>query len=161
MRHNKSTAPAREDWCTPLRVVELLNDFGPVRLDPCSNHQSIVGAPYRFYADGLESDWNEDSAGGLIYANPPFGASKITPWITKAANEASRGAEIILMSPASVDTKWFRPLWKADALCFVAGRLTFLGAPASATFPVSLAYWGNRRFRFASVFEALGHVVIT
>jgi len=163
MSHNKSTAPAREDWCTPHCVVNRLNEFcGRVALDPCSNANSVVNAveSYSLPDDGLAVDWYGRADYGLCFINPPFGAAKITPWINKILVE--RGScEMILLSPASVDTKWFRPLWKADAICFVAGRLTFLGAPASATFPVSLAYWGNRRYRFASVFEALGHVVIT
>jgi hypothetical protein len=151
----------RPDWNTPARVVDVVREVagGEIGCDPCSNATSIVGARVEYRLDrnqnGLELPWSS-----LTYINPPYGR-EIGAWTMRAHHLARReGIEVIGLVPARVDTQWFKDCWAAAAICFVEGRLTFLGAPSPAPFPSALVYWGTWRERFASACRDLGKVVI-
>jgi len=148
----------RDSWNTPECVLELVRKMGPIRLDPCSNADSVVGATLAFESGGLDIDWTDTADGGLTFVNPVYGR-EIWDWVLRCAFEAGRGCEIVALLPARPDTRWFSSAWEADALCFWRGRIRFLGAPSSAPFPSVVAYWGPRRYRFADVFSEVGHVV--
>src|SRR5262249_16421639 len=141
-----------------IHLVEGVFGEG-IKLDPCSNQQSIVQAEYCYCLDrginGLETIW---SGFETVYVNPPYGR-EIGKWVDKCNDEASNGIEIIALLPARTDAKWFQVLWDAEALCFWRGRIRFLGAPSSAPFPSVVAYWGQFPYRFADVFSAAGFVV--
>ncbi|MEQ8721030.1 MAG: DNA N-6-adenine-methyltransferase [Sandaracinaceae bacterium] len=153
---------SREDWCTPRIVVDRLLAFaGSIALDPCSNPVSLVPATRRVIApeDGLAVDWHAAADGGLVYVNPPFGRKRTGLWLGKAADEAERGAEIVVLIPARTDTRaWQRHAPRAAAICFWAGRMRFLGAKNGAPFPSALLYFGRRPGLFAHVFGAHGIV---
>jgi hypothetical protein len=166
------TSSANEHWNTPAVVRDPILTLGKIKLDPCSNPGSILGAETEFYGpgaatnaqDGLLESWQ---CGGLVFVNPPYGR-KIVPWITKCAREADitrtsgpgfkAGTEIILLGPARTDTKWFQleVLPTADSVLLWKGRLTFEGAPAPAVFPSFLAYWGHRPGMFRQAFAGKG-----
>ena len=153
---------ARSDWNTPDVVLELARQMGPIALDPCSNETSIVGATveWRLERDGdsLMRPW---PATGMVWVNPPYGRS-VGLWTSRCRDYAwVSGGEAIALVPARTDTTWWHrdcvpP--KSDAVCFWKGRLTFLGAPASAPFPSALVYWGPRRFKFRDVFQGSGAI---
>jgi hypothetical protein len=197
------------EWNTPKAIVDaVVEAFGTIDLDPCSNGTSIVHAKEEYLLpddDGLVLPWR-----GHTYVNPPFGGywqhktsgvcktqkeleaecgpavdhekdpvkrrillridlAKILPayskhsiadWVDKAAAaRQAQVAEVIMLSPATVDTKsWQRVIFQtADALCFVRGRVRFLGAPASAPMPVALIYWGLDPRRFVQAMKPIGH----
>lgn len=153
-------ASERMDWNTPADVLEFVRRFAPIALDPCSNAGSIVDAAQEWIfdrdGDSLAKDWIAD---GLIYVNSPYGR-EIIDWIRKCAIQAEENqAEIIALVPARTDTAWWRIASEADGICFVRGRLKFLGAPSNAPFPSALIYWGDRFKRFERVMEDLGWVV--
>ncbi len=161
----KTTEATRVDWNTPeiiKSVVECFNLGRPVGLDPCSNPNSIIKALRNMSLekgdDGLNASWQDY---GLVYVNPPYGRA-IGPWIDKCAREGAKGgAEIIALVPARVDTRWFQKCWEAQAICFWRGRLKFLGADQSATFPSALVYWGPRKEGFKHLFDGYGRVVFS
>ena len=148
----------RDDHCTPSVIVDLVRKFGGGRiaLDPCSNANSIVNAEIEYRLsrgqDGLRDSWNVD---GLVYVNPPYGRG-IEAWL-KRCSLPSR--EAIALIPARVSEIWFHDwCWgQADAICFVRGRLKFLGSKQSAPFPSALVYYGNRADEFVDTFAHLGH----
>jgi hypothetical protein len=45
-------------------------------------------------------------------------------------------------------------------MCFIRGRLRFVGADNGAPFPSALVYVGPQRFRFGEHFESIGKVVL-
>jgi hypothetical protein len=135
------------DWCTPAWLVDLVHDvLEHVDLDPCSNAQSVVGAHYNYFApgeappsqgeDGLAHYWF-----GRVYVNPPYGRD-LPAWVRHAVQEYACGhAEAILMLiPANVDTRVWQDLIfpRAARIAFLAGRVRFVGAAASAPMPVAL-----------------------
>src|SRR5688572_28422274 len=97
---------ARDDWRTPLSVLERVRRLGPIGLDPCSGPESIVGARVEISPprDGLAADWAKEAAGGIIYMNPPYGR-EIGRWTEKALQEARAGAEIVALIHARTDTR--------------------------------------------------------
>jgi site-specific DNA-methyltransferase (adenine-specific) len=152
----------REDWCTPAGLLDLVRDVAPIALDPCSNPHSIVGAKveWRLDRDGdsLVKPWADH--GGMVYVNPPYGR-KTGLWVQKCAAVAAAGGNVIALLPARTDTRWFHA-WcvprVSDAVVFLRGRLTFLGAPGPAPFPSMIVHWGNRKTMVQRAFAGAGKV---
>lgn len=145
----------RLDWNTPERVLDLVRQVGQIGLDPCSNATSLVRASVEWVFGGLDRSWRNY---GLVYVNPPYGR-EIEPWIVRCAS--GDGDEVVALLPARTDTRWWRCVATAQAVCFWHGRLRFLGAPSSAPFPSAIAYWGPRAGQFSRVFGPHGWIVST
>lgn len=138
---------ARMSWNTPKWILDLLVPLGRIGLDPCSNELSLVPAPTRWdeIADGLSRPWRMH---GLVFVNPPYGRA-LPRWIDKAIAEADLGAEIVLLTPARPDTRWYdRVILGGATVGFLRGRVAFDGASAGAPFPSALLYLGNRHIAF-------------
>ena len=144
------------EWYTPRHITDkVLQVFGTIDLDPCSN----PGEPnipaknhFRKEDDGLKQEWF-----GKTYVNPPYGRS-IRGWTTKLDNEYHGGNidEAILLVPARTDTKWFNDI--ADhAVCLVRGRVHFSNCSNSAPFPSAVFYFGDNTGRFVEEFKDLGN----
>ncbi|MTJ93864.1 MAG: adenine methyltransferase [Desulfovibrio sp.] len=116
-------------WLTPHFILDALGTFD---LDPCAaplprpfptaiNHYTEADG------DGLLRPWF-----GRIWLNPPYGKA-MGRWMMRLA-EHGRGSALIFARTETAD--FFRAIWqRADALLFLRGRLTFLGAdgkPAKA-----------------------------
>jgi hypothetical protein len=79
---------------------------------------------------------------GLLWLNPPF--ASITPWAAKCADEATQGAKILLLVPASVGSNWFRDhVFNQARVLFLNGRLTFVGCPTSYPKDCMLCSYGD------------------
>jgi len=157
----------RPDWNTPTEILRLLHVGYPngVDLDPCSNANSIVMAKrtYTEADDGLAQPWNVPTC-GLVYVNPPYG-KPLPAWAQKIQQERSHLKTIITLVPARTDTGWWRTLVEgASYVIFIAGRLRFLGAPASAPFPSALVVhcgaMATPARRIEQAARQLGHWVV-
>ena len=152
----------RQTFNTPKDVLDAIRRFDTIGLDPCSNAGSIVGATteWRLERDGdsLTRSW---LGHGLVFVNPPY-SRWLKRWMAKCSMS---GAEVISLTPARTDTTAFQSFaFTAEAVCFWAGRMTFLGAEAPAPFPSALCYWppedGESRVgRFEEIFSDFGLVV--
>ncbi len=162
------------NWRTPPGFLKLVREFsstGRIGLDPCTTEDNPTEADHIFtpVEDGLVQDW---SGKGLVFANPPYGR-KLSPWAKKFAS-SSTGKEQLTLTPARVDTKWFRYMTSATRICFLYGRLQFheqrpdgswgpqldeQGKPCSAPFPCAVSYWGTRIDDFRRVFGLYGWIV--
>jgi site-specific DNA-methyltransferase (adenine-specific) len=176
----------RDDWCTPDVVLDVARRVagGRIAYDPCGNPESRVGAlsetrlpryeePDKVYpewisfGDGLEKPFPLD---GLTFVNPPYGFERIEGgkrglnrnllWAEKAAEEALRGAESLWLVPSAPGCKWWQVYWLADVLCFIDGRLRFVGAEQGADFESAIAYFGPDAERAASAMVEIGKVVL-
>ena len=149
----------KSDWCTPKNIVDLVQQFRTIELDPCSNPNSIVGALETYSLennqDGLALLWKS-----FNYVNPPYSKGKLIKWVAKAESEYVQNCvESIVLVPARTDTKWFHKHCSQNTICFIKGRLKFLGAPSSAPFPSMLVYYGNDDANFELHFCKLGKIL--
>ena len=159
------TGTGRDDWQTPECALDRVRKVAPIRLDPCSSGDDLVGAYHSCTEGGIEFSWSDfmhtglQSLWGLVYVNPPY--SHASEWAAKVAGEASQKIEIVSLVPARPDARWFyRLAWDtAQAICFWKGRLRFVGAPSSAPFPSAFVYHGERPWAFEAAFHDAGKVV--
>lgn len=107
-----------------LQAVE--KKFGPLVHDLAADHKNKACESYfSKETDALKQDWRALGTGNL-WLNPPF--SWIEPWAKKCKLEGDRGANIFLLVPASVGSKWHREHVHLKAtIYYLYGRLTFVG----------------------------------
>lgn len=127
----------------------------------CPYPNAILTADRRVLQDGLAHSWH-----GKVYMNPPYGAA-LREWVPKAVGEVEVGnAELIVaLLPVRTDVKWWQGYvargmrysivksegsWGVDTptpylweVRFLPGRLKFVGAKDSATFPSAIVVWSN------------------
>lgn len=154
----------RDDWGTPLHLMNIVEEIMlTIHLDPC-------GAPGRILPhakktillpeDGLAPSW----AGLNVFVNPPYG-KPLDAWLEKCANAGSRDStNVIALIPACTSRKaWQRFVSRAEAVCFLKGRLKFHGAPSSAGFSSALVFWGgpDMASTFCKIMQHYGHHVLT
>lgn len=87
-----------------IRAVE--RKFGPIAVDLAATAENAKAA--RFITpeiDTFTQDWTEWLKGGLGWLNPEFDPMVVS--VRKCALEQRRGAEFLLLSPASISTNWF------------------------------------------------------
>lgn len=137
---------------TPQKVLDAIAPMGPIALDPCSNDGSIVPARVRWTIehDGLACAWAPQRLRGeIVFVNPPFDA--LEAWADRCILEAAHGCEIVLLSPARVDVRWWDRCLEAGSVAALwRGRLRFLGM-GSAPFPAALNYFGPRQAEWRRV----------
>lgn len=152
------------EWYTPVHIVDKIIEFwGEIDLDPCSNAQGEeANIPAEIHLtkerDGLKRRW-----GGKVYMNPPYGR-EVVDWINKIQSEIASGyiSEAIILIAARTDTQWFNSLVKSRYVwCAIEGRLSFTGPNAvknSAPFPSALFYYGDRVQDFYHAFKCFGPI---
>lgn len=155
----------RDTWNTPREVLDIVRRVGPIGLDPCSNLTSVVGARVAFDLeeglDGLALPWADVvRTGEVVFVNPPYGR-EIGQWTRRCREQGEAGAQVVALVPARVDTRW----WHADcappksrAVCFMAGRVRFVGGASCAPFPTALVYWGSRPGLFEDACRDVGAI---
>lgn len=108
---------ATNDWITPRYIIEGLGDFD---LDPCQSMTQpwpCAKKGYTVVDDGLAKKWF-----GTVYVNPPYG-DEAWPFMERLAKHRD-GVGLLF---GRTETKMFSEhIWhQADAILFIAGRLTF------------------------------------
>ena len=139
-------------WRAAARVL------GRIELDPCSNdylHPNVPADRVFTIADnGLARYWE-----GTVFMNPPYGR-QIGDWVAKLIHshvEDWSVKEAIALLPARTDTQWWRML-RDYPVCFIEGRLTFVGNDQPAPFPSAIFYMGNHLDLFAEEFGEYGDI---
>jgi len=84
------------------------------------------------FEDALDLDvvhWWAILRGRTGWLNPPFG--DLRPWAARCASEARLGAQIVMLTPASLGSEWYCDEVQGHALTLVVRpRLTFVGCTA-------------------------------
>jgi site-specific DNA-methyltransferase (adenine-specific) len=117
----------KDEWGTPIRLFnELDNEFN-FNLDPCSSKNRLLKPNIKCYYkedDGLQQNWN----GKNVFVNPPYSGNNIKKWIKKCYEEKDRANIIVLLIPATkTGTKYFhRYVIPHAEIRFVAGRINFI-----------------------------------
>lgn len=107
-----------------IYAVEL--KFGMLGVDLAAtddNHKAPVWiTPER---DTFTVDWTYILSGGLGWLNPEF--DPMEKWVAKCALEQQRGAEFLVLTPASVGANWFWDYVRPFATSYSIGRMKFIG----------------------------------
>jgi hypothetical protein len=158
MKKRKLLRPYGPEHYTPKSILDaVVACMGAIDLDPCSNPGKAnvpARTRYRPPDDGLSKTWR-----GRVFMNPPYGRD-IPFWVCKLRDEYVEERTVtqaIALVPSRTDTEWFRVL-RDYPVCFVRGRLTFLGNSDPAPFPSAVFYLGDGLGSFTSAFGSLGDI---
>jgi len=129
------------DWETPVWLMDHINElWAPRTVDVCANKLNTKCEEYMDQdIDALVTEW----PGGHAFMNPPYG-SCIRAWIQRAAEQTWEGNVIdtVALIPSRTDTRyWHDYVMRAAEICFLRGRIKFVGAPSSAPFPSCLVHF--------------------
>ena len=129
MNNKLMFSSATDEWSTPQDVFDKLNEEFSFTLDPCANDTNDKCKKYFTKTEnGLLQNWDDE----IVFCNPPYGR-EIGKWVKKAAESK---ATVVMLLPASTDTKWFHDyIYEKAEIRFIKGRLKFGGAQNSAPFP--------------------------
>lgn len=136
-----------DDWYTPPLVFDALG----LRFDcdPASPEGGVPWIPVEHFhtetEDGLSVPWH-----GLVWLNPPYSAP--APWLHRLRDH---GEGVALVPNDSSTAWWHDTVPRAGAVCFMAGRIRFIGGTdlltpeqkarsTSARFPTILIGFGER-----------------
>lgn len=138
---------ATDEWGTPQKVFDMLNQEFGFTLDPCS--QGSNGKTNRcltLVENGLFCSWQDET----VYMNPPY--SDVERWMAKAYGAArDENAIVVCLVPARTDTRWWHKYAMRGEIRFIRGRLRFGDAASSAPFPSVIVVFRPRpAFRLES-----------
>jgi site-specific DNA-methyltransferase (adenine-specific) len=139
MTYNKTfKSSIKDDWGTPQDFYDALNAVFSFDVDLCADENNTKCPIY--YSEqnsALDKDW---TAHNCCWMNPPYG-HKTRKFMQKALAEYQRGASIVTLVAGRPDTRVMQDICfpHARAVCFVRGRLQFIGANDPALFPSALA----------------------
>jgi site-specific DNA-methyltransferase (adenine-specific) len=136
---NVHFSSASDEWETPqILFDELDRCFGGFTIDPCATPQNAKCSVFFTRAeDGLSKPWT-----GKVFMNPPYGR-EIGKWVKKAWEESLKGALVVCLLPARVDTRWWHEYARKGHVYFLQGRLKFGSSRNSAPFPSVLVTFGK------------------
>jgi len=115
----------------PEFLASVVKRFGLLNVDLAANidnrvTERFLGPGSVLGQDSLSFDWAKLRIDGdWMWLNPPF--SDIAPWAEKCAAESARGAKILMLTPASIGSNWFRDHVHRKAYVLAIPRLTFVG----------------------------------
>lgn len=133
------------EWGTPQKLFDILNNEFHFTLDPCStdkNHKA--DKYYTLHEDGLSQDWSSER----VFMNPPYGY-ETSKWIEKAFQESQKGAVVVCLIVARTDTSyWHDIIFKyAAQIRFIRGKIKFDGAKWNAPFASAIVIFGSQKYR--------------
>ena len=129
------------EWYTPAHVFDAIGIT--FDLDPCAPPGGVPWVPARHHFsradDGLAREWF-----GRVWLNPPYG-KEAGKWVEKLADH---GDGIALVFSRTDVSWWHRAAPRANAVCFIRGRLTFVAgggqsAPGNSGGPSALIAYGD------------------
>lgn len=142
MKRHKSA----QDLETPNEFIRAVqHKFGLLSWDlACNTNNSKAPALITSSDDSLVVVWSELESvymekRTLLWLNPPF--DPITPWVRKCAEESQRGAEILLLSQASIDSNWFWSYVYPHATVYTLDRIKFVGQDHVYPKPLILSHY--------------------
>lgn len=163
----KIPSPTFDGWNTPRALLDVIESFKPIALDPCSNEHSLVNSRVKLTReqDGLGQDWGSYTKRcELVFVNPPFDCETLQRVSEKAYETAQfQGIDTILLAPVKADQEWYQnAIVEASALCFIKGRVPFLREGKrgqGSQFACAFFYYGTDIDLFCVSFASVGRVV--
>ena len=115
------------DWQTPALLFNKLNlMYGPFQLDAAATHENTkCRLYYGTHANGSFVDSLTNTWANKTWVNPPYGRG-LGKWLKKGAEEARKGATVVMLVPSRTGSKWFQEAVKdATEILFLKGRVVF------------------------------------
>lgn len=116
---------SRQDYETPwefIRAVEA--KLGKITCDLAASRDNHKAPVYYTIAQDSLANGALWCPMGICWLNPPFGV--IGPWAKKCWDESQLGARIVMLTPASVGSNWFRDYVHNRArVLFLSPRIQF------------------------------------
>lgn len=113
---------------TPWEFIHAVEKkFGPLHCDLAAtddNHKAPTWITPE--QDTFTQSWADILSGGLGWLNPEFDPMKL--WACKCAHEQQKGAEFLMLSPASIGANWFWDFVQPFATVYSVGRMIFEGS---------------------------------
>jgi phage N-6-adenine-methyltransferase len=114
---------ATDEWGTPPDLFAYYHRIYGFELDVCASAENAKCAQYfDRKANGLMQEW----APAKCWMNPPYG-NGISEWVRKAYQESRRGALVVCLLPARVDTGWWHDYAAKGRMEFLRSRVAFVG----------------------------------
>ena len=148
------------EWYTPEEFVNAARQvLGTITLDPASSEIANKTVKARRYFtkdnDGLSKKWS-----GRIWMNPPYEGKVIIQFIAKLVKSLPDIEQAIVLVNNATETKWFQSMaTEADAVCFPAGRIRFIGPKGDKGSPLqgqAILYFGDQSSRFVNAYNQFG-----
>ena len=156
---------ADDTWTTPRDLFDELNREFNFVLDAAALKSSALCLKWygpdhddETMRDALSADWVTDSAGGVVFFNPPYGR-QIGKFMEKANREARRGAFIVSLIPSRTDTNWWHEFVIHWEIRFIRGRLKFGNLNNPAPFASAIVVM-NGRSENSSVFARVDDKIL-
>ena len=138
----------REDWATPAKIFDPLNEVFSFAIDLCASHENAKVPTYIAEVTNLLTVSPDEirlrigiQQGGYAWINPPYQTHGGTgKFIKKAAELCTEcGMGLVALIPVSTGTKWYREsvFQNFDAVIFPP-RFGFEGAGQNATFDCAI-----------------------
>jgi len=117
-----------QDYETSKEFISAVEKrFGALRWDLAARADNAKAPAYLHCSNGHDSlkvEWH--GLQGNLWLNPPY--NDMEPWAKKCAEEGEKGAKILLLVPASVDSNWWSDyVHKQAMVLFLHPRLSFDG----------------------------------
>lgn len=124
VKHERKNDSARDDYETPPKLYNLLNEVYNFDLDVCADIKTTKCLKwFGVKEDGLKQEWSV--RGSTVFCNPPF--SNWPAWMRKAVNETANGVTTVFLVPPRTGTKaWHLYAPYAHEIIFLEGRVSFL-----------------------------------
>lgn len=150
----------KDDWATPPELFNNLNRAFNFDIDVCATyHNTKCEKYYTPEIDGLKQPWHNHKT---CWCNPPY--SQVKEWLEKAWIEAQKGATTVCLIAARPDTRYWHDIvfLHAKAVCFIRGRIRFVGAKYPAPFPSALVVFSPNPLNAeqARTLAGYGHLVV-
>lgn len=115
-----------QEWRTPSWFIEFVEEFfgKKIVLDVCAKDAESAVCPEFFTPkqDGLRQNWVRRR--GIVWCNPPF--RKPEPWIQEGIATACQNTHVVMLLPASIETRWFRRYHALAQKWIIHPRLNFV-----------------------------------
>lgn len=97
---------SKQDYGTPWELIRAVEKrFDKLAVDLAANEDGSNAKAPRWLWNAFGVDWHALAPGEWLWLNPPF--ADIRPWAEKCKFEATKGARIIMLTPASIGAEWF------------------------------------------------------
>lgn len=142
----------KQDYGTPPELVQAVErDFGVIIFDlAASKSNCIIEYHFDSSSNSLIQDWFVAHSGHtqrygdsqFLWLNPPF--ERVRPWMEKCRDEAAKGARILSLTKASLDSNWYQDVVAPNAASWILkDRVKFVGCPNVFTQALMLTEWGT------------------
>lgn len=153
---------SKQDYRTPpelLTAVKKRLTIGHFSIDLAASFENAVEVAHYTEEDNALADnrtWNP-KPGEWAWLNPPY--ANIKPWVEKASLEAAKGANIVMLLPASPGANWWLNYVVPFAhQVFLNGRITFVGCVTPYPKDCALLLYTPWHFRGATFWNWREHV---